>query len=87
VHAYSDAAQYGRQALELWQESADGNDAERTEALERYAHCSELAGDIAEAVRAWRELSDIRGAQGDGVLLAQAQRRLAAAYDLKGERD
>ena len=87
VHAYSDAAQYGRQALELWQDPADGNDAERTGALERYAHCSELAGDIAEAVRAWRELSDIRGAQGEGVLLAHAQRRLAAAYDLKGERD
>src|SRR4051812_31654199 len=87
VHAYSDAAQYGRQALELWPELPEGGDAQRTEALERYAHCSELAGDIAEAVRAWRELSDIRGARGDGVLVAQAQRRLAAAYDLKGERD
>ena len=87
VHAYSDAAHYGRQALELWQEPADGNDPERIEALERYAHCSELAGDIAEGVRAWRELADIRAAQGEGVLLAQTQRRLAAAYDLKGERE
>jgi predicted ATPase/DNA-binding NarL/FixJ family response regulator len=88
VHAYSDAAQYGRQALELWPEPADeGHDPERTEALERYARCSELSGDIAEAVRAWRELSDIRGSLGQGVLLAQAQRRLAAAYDLKGEGD
>lgn len=88
VHAYSDAAHYGRQALELWPAAADeAHDPERTDALERYARCSELSGDIAEAVRAWRELSDVRGSLGQGVLLAQAQRRLAAAYDLKGERD
>jgi DNA-binding NarL/FixJ family response regulator len=88
VHAYADAAQYGRQALELWSETpGEGYDARRIEALERYARCSELAGDPPEAVRAWRELCDIRGSLGDGVLLAQAQRRLAAAYDLKGDRE
>ena len=88
VHAYFDAAGYGRQALDLWSESpGDGHEPRRIEALERYARCSELAGDVAEAVRAWRELSDIRGSLGHGVPLAQAQRRLAAAYDLKGERE
>jgi DNA-binding NarL/FixJ family response regulator len=88
VHAYRDAAAYGRQALELWAEPADDAlDPRRIEALERYARCSELAADMAEAVRAWRELSDVHGAAGEGVLFAQAQRRLAAAYDLKGERE
>src|SRR4051794_4694013 len=88
VHAYNDAAQYGRQALELWTEAAgDGHDPARIDALERYARCSELGGDLAEAVRGWRELCDIRGSLGQGELLARAQRRLAAAYDLKGERE
>jgi DNA-binding NarL/FixJ family response regulator len=86
VHAYSDAAQYGRQALELWSDGAD-DDPARVDALERYARCSELAGDLLEAVRAWRELCDIHGSRGDGLLLAHAQRRLARAYDLKGERE
>ena len=86
VHAYSDAAQYGRQALELWSEGAD-DDPARIEALERYARCSELAGDLLEAVRGWRELCDIHGSRGEGLLLANCQRRLARAYDLKGERD
>ncbi|HEX6713960.1 MAG TPA: LuxR C-terminal-related transcriptional regulator, partial [Thermoleophilaceae bacterium] len=88
VHAYADAAQYGRQALELWSETpGEGLDTQRIDAVERYARCSELAGDLPEAVRAWRELCDIRGSLGEGALLAQAQRRLAAAYDLKGERE
>src|SRR4051812_28749550 len=88
MHAYVDAAGYGRQALELWSETAgDGFDPRRIEALERYARCSELAGDLPEAVRAWRELCDIRGSLGEGALLAVAQRRLAAAYDLKGDRE
>jgi DNA-binding NarL/FixJ family response regulator len=88
MHAYVDAAGYGRQALELWSESAgDGFDPRRIDALERYARCSELAGDLPEAVRAWRELCDIRASLGEGLLLAHAQRRLAAAYDLKGDRE
>src|SRR4051794_12826224 len=81
MYAYRDAADAGRQALELW---TDGDDDRRLEALERYATCSELAGDFSEAIRAWRELGDLRGA---GVEFAHAQRRLAAAYDLKGERE
>jgi predicted ATPase/DNA-binding NarL/FixJ family response regulator len=85
VHAYRDAADAGRGALELW--TGDDHEPRRIEALERYARCSELAGDTAEAIRAWRELSDIRGALDEPVLVAYAQRRLAAAYDLKGERE
>jgi hypothetical protein len=38
VHAYRDAADAGRQALELWPES--GDEERRSEALERYARCS-----------------------------------------------
>ena len=53
--------------------------------LERYARCAELAGELPEAVKAWRELSAVRSARGERLGFADAQRRLAAAYELKGE--
>src|SRR4051812_48798297 len=83
VHAYRDAARAGRQALELWpgDEDADG----RVDTLERYARAAELAGDLAEAVRAWRELSATRSAGDETLAFAEAQRRLAAVYELRGE--
>jgi DNA-binding NarL/FixJ family response regulator len=81
VHAYRDAARAGRQALELWPE---GDEPERRiEALQSYANSAELSGELAEAARAWREICAI----GASEQLAGAQRRLAAVYDLKGERE
>ena len=84
MHAHRDAAECARQALELW---PDGEEDARVEVLECHTRCSELAGDLTEAVRGWRELSDIRRARGEGSQFAAAQRRLAAAHDLKGERE
>src|SRR4051794_12662112 len=83
VHAFRDATNAGRQALELWpgDEDADG----RIDTLERYARAAELAGDLAEAVRAWRELSATRSARDETHAFAEAQRRLAAVYELRGE--
>ena len=57
VHAFRDAAELGRKALEVWPEADD--DDRRAEALERYAHCAELAGELAEAARAWRALAEV----------------------------
>ena len=85
VHAYRDATSAGRQALELWPD--DDEPGARIELLERYARCAELAGDASEAVKAWRELSEIRLSQGEPVPFADAQRRLAAVYELRGERE
>jgi DNA-binding NarL/FixJ family response regulator len=87
LRAYRDAAEAGRQALELWPEADDADDPARLEAVERYARCSEFAGDLTEAGRAWREVSDVRAARGEQRQLGEAQRRLAAVHDLKGERD
>jgi DNA-binding CsgD family transcriptional regulator len=85
LHAYRDATKAGRRALELW---PHGEEEElRVEALERYGRCAELAGELAEATKAWRELAAIRGAGGDDYGFAQAQRRLAAIWELKGERE
>lgn len=85
VHAYRDATSAGRQALELW---PDDEDAEmRMEVVERYAQCAELAGDLTEALKAWRELAEVRSTRGEHLALGEAQRRLAAVYELKGERE
>jgi DNA-binding NarL/FixJ family response regulator len=80
LFAFRDAAESARKALDLWAEGED--DERRLEALERYARCSELSGDLAESARAWRELADLR----TGVECAEARRRLAAVLELRGER-
>ncbi|MEA2423162.1 MAG: hypothetical protein QOF55_2261, partial [Thermoleophilaceae bacterium] len=85
VHAYRDATSAGRQALELWPEDEDSE--ARLEEVERYAQSAELAGDLPEALKAWRELAELRGARGEELGLAEAQRRLAAVHELTGERD
>jgi predicted ATPase/DNA-binding CsgD family transcriptional regulator len=85
IHAHRDAAEAGRRALDLWPEH--GDDERRVQALERYARCSQLAGDLPEAARAWRELAALRGEAGDGRALAEARRSLAAVQDLRGDRE
>jgi DNA-binding CsgD family transcriptional regulator len=85
LHAYRDAAKAGRRALELWPRGEE--EAARIEALERYAGCAELAGELAEATKAWRELAAIRSGEGDGLGFGRAQRQLASIWALKGERD
>ena len=85
LHAYRDAAAAGRQALELWPQGHE--EERRIQTLESYARSAELSGELAEATRAWREIAGIRAQRGAGELLAETQRRLAAVYDLKGDRD
>ena len=85
VHAYRDAAEAGRQALELWPEA--GDESRRAAALAQYARCAQLAGELAEAARAWRELSAMHGHPGDERALAGAQRELAAVQELRGDRE
>jgi DNA-binding CsgD family transcriptional regulator len=85
MYAYRDAAGAGRQALELWPEDEDA--AGRIDLLERYARCAELAGELQEAIKAWRELAAVRSAAGDELDFACAQRRLAGVHELKGERE
>jgi|GEM_PF-357734 len=85
VHAYRDAARTARRALELW---GDGDhDAERLDALEALARCAGLAGEPAEAIRAWREAIDGRRREGHALRLGEAQRQLAGALELQGRWD
>ena len=85
VHAYRDAARAGRQALELWPEGEDSG--ARLDALELYAGSAELSGDLAEAARAWREICGLRADDGPREDFAEAERRLAAVCDLRGDRE
>jgi DNA-binding CsgD family transcriptional regulator/tetratricopeptide (TPR) repeat protein len=85
LRAHRDAARAAREALELWPEGEE--ETARIETLERYAGCTELVGQLAEAAKAWRELAAIRNDRGEGTGFAEAQRRLAAVSELKGDRD
>ncbi|HWI97283.1 MAG TPA: AAA family ATPase [Solirubrobacterales bacterium] len=85
LRAHRDAARAARRALELWSEDEDG--APREETLERLGRCAELAGELADAAKAWRELAASHDRGGDSSAYAKAQRRLAAVQDLTGERD
>lgn len=85
LHAHRDAVRAAREALELWPE--DEGQELRAETVERYGRCAELAGELTEAMKAWREMATACDRMGDGRGYAEAQRRLAAVYDLGGERD
>jgi DNA-binding NarL/FixJ family response regulator len=85
LQAHRDVTRAARQALELWPEAEAAE--LRLETLERYGRCAELAGEMAEAAKAWRELAASCDQRGDGVGYAGAQRRLAAVCDLTGDRD
>ncbi len=84
VHAYRDAARAGRLALDNW--GAGEDVAKRLQALDVHGHCAELAGDLPEAARAFRELSELRRSERGDRALADAVRRLAGVYDLQGDR-
>ncbi len=85
VHAHRDAVRAAREALELWPE--DETEELRLETLRRYGRCAELVGELGEATKAWREIAAGCDRRRDGRGHAEAQRRLAAVYDLGGERE
>jgi ATP/maltotriose-dependent transcriptional regulator MalT len=85
AHAYRDAARAASCALELWPEDAD--EPGRLDALTQLAECAEVAGDLGEAARAWREVSDVRRAEGEPAALGDALRRLASVLELQGRWD
>src|SRR3954470_5426027 len=85
LQAHRDATRAASQALELWPE--DEADGLRLETLERFARCAQLAGEMAEAAKGWRELAASCSRREDAGGYAQAQRNLASVHDLVGERD
>jgi DNA-binding CsgD family transcriptional regulator len=84
VRAYRDAAGMARHALELWPEGEEVE--ERLAALERHGAWAELAGELADAARTWREVASLHQEAWDGPELAAAQRRLGRVFALQGDR-
>ena len=78
VYAHRDAADALGQALELWPEAADLE--RRAEALVRQARCWQLAGELADAARAYRELLAVAPD-------AEAYRALASINEMRGDRE
>ena len=84
VDAFRDAAAMARRALELW---PDGEEVEaRLNALECHGRWAELAGELSDAARTWREVSELRDAAGDALGVGAAQRRLGQVCALQGDR-
>ena len=78
AHAYRDAARLLTTALDEW--TAGTDEAARSGALDRLAHCAELSGDHATAIASLRELLDQAGRPDPGLL-----GRLAVQHELLGQ--
>jgi DNA-binding CsgD family transcriptional regulator len=83
VGAYRDAGRAFGRALDLWPEGTE--ETERLEALDRMGQCAEMAGNLAEAARIWREVADALRLRGENRKVAVVERRLAGAYELQGD--
>jgi predicted ATPase/DNA-binding CsgD family transcriptional regulator len=83
VHAYRDAARALRTALEHW--PAGEQDDSRLTVIDRLARCAEMCSEYADAVMLLRELADGHERRGDSRGLAGSGRRLALAYELRGQ--
>jgi ATP/maltotriose-dependent transcriptional regulator MalT len=81
VHAHRDAARAVRRALELSAEAA--TDDEHADLLERLAASAELAGDLSEAIAAWRAAAEQRR-DSDDRARGEVRRRLASTLELQG---
>lgn len=82
LHAYRDAARAIDRALEIWPPGDD--DHSRLAAVERFARCAQIGGQLTEAARAWREVVDSPLLEGDFRRRAEALRALATVYGLQG---
>ncbi|MBD3402689.1 AAA family ATPase [candidate division GN15 bacterium] len=82
LHAYRDAAAAVHRALEIWPVGDD--EQYRLHALERFAHCAQIGGQLSEAARAWREVIDSPLVADNHDRRADALRALATIYGLQG---
>jgi DNA-binding NarL/FixJ family response regulator/tetratricopeptide (TPR) repeat protein len=81
VHAYRDALEASRRALEL---PSTDSDEQRVALLERIGRYAELCGELGDAVLAWEQAADQRRRAGNALGAAELDRRLAVVYELQG---
>ena len=81
VHAYRDALESARRALELW--PADDEEG-RCALLERVGRFAELSGELGLAALTLEEAAEVRRREADARPAAELDRRLAVVYELQG---
>ena len=82
IHAYRDALAVGRRAIDVWPDGLD--ELGRLLLIEQIGRCAQVAGELPEAISAWREVADRRRLAGDAAGTAEAERSLALTYELQG---
>ena len=82
IHAYRDAYDAGKLALELWPSHVEEN--ERLALLDRMGECAQVSGLLPEAAGAWKEAAVQRQSMGDEVAYARTLSRLATVFGLQG---
>jgi len=82
IYAFDDAATAANKALENWPDNED--EEQRIELLNRYAQCKHMSGDLNEAIRALKEITENPDLKISDKLKAEAFRFLATLYGLKG---
>jgi ATP/maltotriose-dependent transcriptional regulator MalT len=85
IHAYSDAAEAAKRAIDLWPEGEE--ELRRLEFLDQLGHCLHRSGSLSEAARAWREVAQSYHQMEAHQDFAQVQRKLATVYSLQGTWD
>ncbi|NIR48851.1 hypothetical protein GWO43_10465, partial [candidate division KSB1 bacterium] len=82
LHAYRDAAKAAQRALDIWPEGEE--EEQRLSALEQFAHCAQVSGQLSEAVRALREVLESSRIREDHSRHGEAGRTLATIHGLQG---
>ncbi|MCC6949379.1 MAG: AAA family ATPase [Bradyrhizobiaceae bacterium] len=80
LHAHRDAVQLLRCALDIWPQGFD--EQERLAALDQLGDCAQLAGRLAEAAQAWREVADSAAGAQSFAAAGRALRKLANLHEL-----
>jgi DNA-binding NarL/FixJ family response regulator len=83
VHAYRDAADAGRVALEIWPEGEDENG--RLGVLDELGRCAQLCGELAEASRVWEECAAALDHDREPERAARVSAELATVFELQGD--
>lgn len=82
LYAYHDAARWAEKALVDWPKGE--NEEERLRILEEFAKCSKNSGNLGNAIKALKEITESEISLSNEENLAKVYRELASCYGLKG---
>lgn len=85
VHAFRDAARSAYRALEIWPEGED--EYERMDTLLNFAHCAKISGQLNDAVKFLKEVSEFGDKKKEPLITGKAESSLADIYNLQGKWD